>query len=189
MIVSVFALVFGGARDAYAGAATNVVQAKQTALFDALKKSPPDQKKVAALFDEMLDYNALAEASLGAEWAPRSDAEKMEFTAVLKQLVQKAYERNLKKTVNYEINYTGEEVQGPATLVKTTAKSKTNAREEPIEINFKMAQTGGAWKVQDIVTDGSSLVSGWRSQFTKIIKNDGFPTLIRKMKEKLAKSE
>ena len=35
-------------------------------LFDLLKQpSPANDKKVAALFDEMLDYDALAEASLG----------------------------------------------------------------------------------------------------------------------------
>jgi phospholipid transport system substrate-binding protein len=43
--------------------------------------------------------------------------------------------------------------------------------------------------VQDIVTEGVSLVSSYRSQFTKIVKKDGFPALIQKMKDKLAKGD
>src|SRR5262245_59015099 len=108
VLVSILAVVLGTGRSAQASAATDVVKAKQTALFDALCKTSSDQKKVNALFDEMLDYGALAEASLGGEWSARSDAEKAEFTSVLKQLVQKAYQRNLKKTCGYAIDYTGE---------------------------------------------------------------------------------
>jgi phospholipid transport system substrate-binding protein len=188
-IVSMLALTLGAA-NAFAGAATDVVKDKQTKLFQLLKQSGADnQKKIASLFDEMLDYDALAEASLGSEWAARTDAEKAQFKDLLKQLVTKSYEKNLKKTLDFEINYTGEAPDGSAIKVKTTAKSKTDARGEPVEINFKMAQKGGAWKVIDIETEGVSLVSSYRSQFTKIIKKDGFPGLIQKMKDKLAKGD
>ncbi len=188
-MVSVFALL-GAVGMANAGAATDVVKAKQTSLFELVKDSnAANKKKVSALFDEMLNYSALAEASLGSEWAARSDAEKAEFSDALKQLVQKAYERNLKKTLSFNIEYVGEETAGNVIVVKTKAISKTNAREEPIEINFKMQEVSGAWRVNDIVTEGVSLVSSYRSQFTKIIKKDGFPALIKKMKDKLAKGE
>jgi phospholipid transport system substrate-binding protein len=187
-MVSMFALL-GAVGMANAGAATDVVKAKQTSLFELIKDANGNKKKVSALFDEMLDYGALAEASLGSEWAARSDAEKAEFSDLLKQLVQRAYERNLKKTLSFNIEYLGEESSGSAIVVKTKAVSKTNAREEPIEINYKMQEKGGAWRVNDIVTEGVSLVSSYRSQFTKIVKKDGFPALIKKMKDKVAKGE
>jgi phospholipid transport system substrate-binding protein len=175
-------------RAAHAGAATDVVKAKQTALFDLLRTDAP-QAKIAAIFDEMLDYSALAQASLGSEWASRTDAEKAEFTGILKQLVQKAYEKNLRKTLEFSIEYVGEETSGEATLVRTKAASKVDVREEPIEISYKMIQVGGAWRVQDIETEGVSLVTSYRNQFTKVIKKDGFPALIKKMKDKLAKGD
>lgn len=189
--VAAMALTVGTAGSAFAGPATDVVKAKQTSLFDLLKQSGGDsQKKINAIFDEMLDYSALAEASLGSEWAARSDAEKKEFSDLLKQLVQKAYERNLKKIINFDVDYIGESAAGGAVMVKTKSKGKAaDARAEPIEIVFKMVDKGGKWKVHDIETEGVSLVSSYRSQFTKIIKKDGFPVLIQKMKEKLAKGD
>lgn len=184
------ALILSAAGAAYAGPATDVVKAKQTALFDLLKKSSPDnEKKIAAIFDEMIDYGGLAEASLGSEWSARSDAEKKEFTDLLKQLVRKAYEKNLKKTLDYNIEYVSEEQKDGASIVKTKAKSKSDAREEPIEIAYKLVQKDSKWRVQDITTEGVSLVSSYRSQFTKVIKKDGFPTLITKMKDKIAKGD
>jgi phospholipid transport system substrate-binding protein len=188
--VSLLALTFGQVTYASAGAATDLVKAKQTVLFDLLKKSDADStKKIGAIFDEMLDYSSLAESSLGSEWTVRSDAEKGQFTDLLKQLVRKAYERNLKKTINFNIEYISESGADGITMVKTKAISKTNTREEPIEIAYKLSQKAGAWRVRDIVTEGVSLVSSYRSQFTKIIKKDGFPTLIQKMKDKLAKGD
>jgi phospholipid transport system substrate-binding protein len=185
------ALFVSIASAAYAGPATDVVKAKQTALFDLISKqtSPENDKKIAAVFDEMLDYAGLAEASLGTEWAARTDAEKKEFTDLLKQLVRKAYEKNLKKTLNYTIEYVSEEKKDGAYIVKSKAKSKTDAREEPIEIAFKMVQKDSKWRIQDITTEGVSLVSSYKSQFTKIIKKDGFASLITKMKDKIAKGD
>ncbi|WP_437851660.1 MlaC/ttg2D family ABC transporter substrate-binding protein [Sorangium sp. So ce363] len=187
---SLLALTLGPVGLASAGPATDVVKAKQTALFDLLKKGGVEnQKKVGAVFDEMLDYSALAEASLGSEWAARTDAEKQQFSELLKQLVRKAYERNLKKTLDFNVEYLSETASGSAIIVKTKAASRKDAREEPVEIAFKLSEKGGVWRVQDIVTEGVSLVGSYRAQFTKIIKKDGFPALIQKMKDKLAKGD
>jgi phospholipid transport system substrate-binding protein len=187
-LISMVALTLASA--AFAGPATGMVQAKQTTLFDLLKQGTPEsQKKIDAIFDEMLDYSALAEASLGPEWAPRTDAEKADFTDLLKKLVRTAYTKNLKKITGFDVDYLGEDpADGGAVVVKTKSKPK-DPRDEPVEINFRVVQKDGKWKVQDIITEGVSLVSSYRSQFTKIIKKDGFGALIQKMKDKLAKGE
>lgn len=173
---------------AFAGPATDVLKAKQTALIDLLKAKAND-KKASAIFDELLDYDTLAKESLGKEWDARSDAEKKEFSELLKKLVRKSYERNLKKTLSYEVEYVAEESKDDRIHVKTKAVNKGKSNEEPIEISYKMVEKDGRWQVQDITTEGVSLVKSYRSQFTKIIKKDGFPVLITKMKDKLAKGD
>jgi phospholipid transport system substrate-binding protein len=188
-LIAVLAFAFAGS--AFAGGATDVVKAKQTTLFDLLRQATPDgQKKIDAVFDEMLDYPTLAKNSLGPEWDKRSDAEKADFTDLLKKLVRNAYQKNLKKILDYDVSYNSEVPgDGGAVLVKTTSQDKGGSRGDPVQIDFKMVSTGGAWRVQDIVTEDVSLVSSYRSQFTKIINKDGFPKLIEKMKDKLAKGD
>jgi phospholipid transport system substrate-binding protein len=187
-LFAAFALTLTG--PAFAGAATDLVKGKQTTLFDLLKQGTPEsQKKIDGIFDEMLDYSSLAESSLGPEWAARSDKEKAEFVDLLKQLVRNAYTKNLKKIIGFEVDYLGEESAEGAMLVKTRSKPK-DPRDEPVEINFKVVQKdGNKWKVHDIITEGVSLVHSYRGQFTKIIKKDGFPALLQKMKDKLAKGD
>jgi len=173
---------------AFAGPATDEVKAKQTALFD-LVSTPGNEKKIAALLDETLDHQAIAEASLGSEWANRTDAEKAQFSDLLKTLVRRSYERNIKKTVSYNVDYTAETEKNGKMVVSTKAVSKSDKRADPLEIDYTLAQKDGKWRIQDIKTDGVSLVSSYRSQFMKIVKKDGFPALIQKMKDKIAKGD
>ncbi len=177
--------------EAWAGPPTDIVKSKQTELFRLIEanKDGSSTKKIAAVFDELLDYDWLAKASLGDEWQKLGEKEQKEFSGLLKQLVQKAYERNLKKTLAYDIEYVAEEkVSDNVFVVKTKAKSKTDSREEPIEIAFRMGSKGGGkWQIEDINTEGVSLVDSYRSQFVKILKKDGYASLVAKMKEKIAK--
>lgn len=173
---------------ALAGPATDYVKAKQETLVALVqKKNAESDKKVAAMFDEMLDYSAMAEASLGSEWAARSDAEKAEFTDLLKKLVRKSYEKNLRKTANYSVEYVREEAADGKVLVATKATNKAKANEEPLRLDYRLAQKDGAWKIVDIITEDVSLVGSYRSQFVKVVKKDGFAALTKKMKDKLAK--
>lgn len=186
-LLTVFSLTLTG--PAFAGAATDLVKGKQSTGFDLLRQGTPEsQKKLDAVFDDIFDYSTLAKSSLDPEWAARSEAEKAQYTDLLKQLVRSAYTRNLKKIIGFAVEYVGEEARDGATVVKTRSKSK-DTRDKPIEINFKVVQKDNKWKVCDIVTEGVSLVAGYRAQFTKIIKKDGFPALIQKIKDKLAQGD
>jgi len=189
--VVLFCALLLASSPAFAGVASDTVKAKQTELFRLLEAESNDanKKKIAAIFDEMLDYEGLAEASMGGEWKSLTDAQKKEFSGLLKQLVQQAYEKNLRKTLVFNIEYLGEEKAGNTYLVKTKAKHKTDSRAEPITIDFKLVEKNKKYRIVDIVTEEVSLVDSYRSQFTKIIKKDGFDGLVKKMKEKIAKGQ
>jgi phospholipid transport system substrate-binding protein len=185
-------LTFAFAVTAWAGPALDTVKSKQTELFQLLAKSDDaSNKRIAQLFDEMLDYQRLAEASLGDEWAKLKPEQQKEFTDLLTQLVRRSYEKNLRKTLSFDIEYLKEEKAGDGSVmvVRTRAVHKTDKREEPISIDFAMVERDGKWRVKDIVTDEISLVSSYKGQFTRIIKKDGFPALITKMKDKIAKGD
>jgi phospholipid transport system substrate-binding protein len=168
--------------------AQSFMKERQTELVSLVHKgqSPENQKKIESTFDSILDYDAFAQGSLEAQWSTISDADRKQFEDTLKKLIQRAYRKNLDRTASYDVSFDGESKQGDNTLVRTTAKSRTNAREEPISIDYLVHKPGPAWRISDIITEGSSLVKNYRQQFTRIIKKDGFPELMRRMKAKLA---
>ncbi len=161
------------------------IRKKQELLMDLLKARKPDAE-VDKVFDSLLNYEVLAEASLGSEWANRTAAEKAEFTKLLSQLVRNSYRKNLKNTLGYKISYTKTEKVDGRDVVYTAAENVKKPREEPIEINYFVTGEGDQRRIVDVVTEKTSMVSSYRSNFTKVIKKDGFPKLIEKMKKKVA---
>jgi phospholipid transport system substrate-binding protein len=168
--------------------AEGFMKEKQTELAALDKKGGPDsQKKMEGVFDSILDYDALAQASLRDHWSELSEPERKEFQETLKKLVQRAYRKNLDRTMDYDVKFEGETKEGESFLVHTTAQSRTNAHEEPISIDYLLHRVTGAYRIQDIVTEGSSLTSNYQQQFNRIIKKEGFSGLMKRMKIKLAK--
>ncbi len=174
-----------------APAAEGFVKDKQTELTELVRKAktPADDRKLEGAFDEVLDYDTLARESLKEYWDERKPEERKEFQDVLQKLVRAAYRKNLKRIGNYDVSYKGEDKGVAGQVVHTVAKSRGNAREEPVSIDYVVREQGGKWRIVDIVTEGSSLVGNYRSQFRRIIKKQGFPDLIRRMKVKLEKGD
>ena len=96
----------------------------------------------------MIDYEELAKRSLADPLGRLSDAQRKDFTDVLKRLVQRNYERNIKGILDYRVDYLGEDPESEGVLVHTRASSTTEQREEPISIDYR-------------VTSPSRARSGW----------------------------
>lgn len=171
---------------ALAGAATDTVKNKQQELFKVISQPDSDARKtkLKSLFDQMLDYDQFAKDSLGDKWDTLNAEQKGQFSSRLTQLVRCNYKRNLKKMLDYEIVYVGEESKRGGTLVKSRARHKTDKREPEIEIDFLMKSN----KAFDIYTERASLTKTYRAQFLRILKKeDGFAKLIEKMDKKIEK--
>jgi len=173
-----------------AESAQDFIQSRQSQVTQLVRQAAGAQrdKQVAAVLDGMIDYDELAKRSLAVHWSDLSDAQRKEFTDVLRNLVRRNYERNIKNILDYRVEYLGEEPGTGGVVVRSRASS-SNAREEPISIDYQLMKAGGGWRVVDVVTEGSSLVNNYRNQFHRVIQKDGYDVLVRRMKEKLAKGQ
>lgn len=175
------------APSAHAGEARDLVKARRAEVVALMKGAPSAERdrKVAVILGGLFDYDTMAERSLGKHWGGLTDDQRREFRQVLGQLIQRNIEKNVKTTLTYEVEFLDETDAGEGQLVKTRATSKTNAREEPVTIDYLMHATAEGHRAIDVVTEGSSMVASYRSQFGKIIAKDGYDALIRKMKARL----
>ncbi len=174
-----------------AESAQDFIQSRQTQVAQLVRQAPGAQrdKQVTALLDGMIDYETLAQRSLAAHWGELSPAQHKEFTDILRTLVRRNYERNIKNILDYRVEYLGEEPGSEGVVVHSRASSASDKREEPVSIDYQLTKTSNSWRVVDVVTEGSSLVNNYRNQFHRIIQKDGYEALVRKMKDKLAKGQ
>lgn len=164
-------------------------------------KSPTRDKAVNDELGGIIDYPELVHRSFGEPcpasipscddlWSKYSDAQKSELHALLKQVIEVSYERNLSKTLDYDVTYKGSRDTGGEIRVLTEAKSKTNARDVPVRIDYVLRQTPKGLQVVDIIREGSSFSKSLYVQFRKHMQDaDGYEQIVAKLKEKAAKKD
>ena len=54
-----------------------------------------------------------------------------------------------------------------------------------IPVNYKVYLKDGSWLVYDVIIEGVSLISNYRSSYQEIVMKDGFDGLLAKMEEKI----
>jgi phospholipid transport system substrate-binding protein len=124
-------------------------------------------------------------------WNGYADAQRAELRQLLEQMVRKTYQRNLMKTLDYDVGYRGARDAGGEARVMTEAKSRLKPREPAVRVDYVVRQTQAGLKVVDIVTEGSSLTKNYYDQFRKKMHNpnEGYPNIVQKLRDKIAKME
>lgn len=151
----------------------------------ALKGPEAEAKRTKQLKDVIFarfDFSEMAKRCLGVHWRQRTAKERNEFVSVFSDLLELSYRRKIERYTDEEIIYTKEEVNGKFGVVNTEILTKRENVEIPID--YKVIRHNGEWKVYDVVIDGISLVSNYRSQFNRIIQRSSYADLVKKMRVK-----
>lgn len=143
-----------------------------------------DHKRRQALkkaISTIFDYSEMAKRSLGKHWNQRSAAEKKQFAELFASLLENSYASKIETYNNEKIVYLKESIDGEYAEVKS--KVVTVKRDE-FTLDYRLLHQNGKWMVYDVVIEGVSLVSNYRTQFNKIISTDGYPALLKKLQNK-----
>lgn len=129
----------------------------------------------------MFDYSEMARRSLGKHWNSRTEAERKQFIDLFSMLLENSYAGKIESYNNEKIIYLKELVDG--THAEVRSKVVTPKRDE-YTLDYRLQQQKGQWMVYDVVIEGVSLVSNYRTQFNKIITTNGYPELVKKLSDK-----
>lgn len=137
------------------------------------------KKTISIIFD----YPEMAKRSLGKHWNSRTAAEKKQFSELFATLLENSYAGKIESYNNEKIVYIKDIVENEHAEVKS--KVVTAARDE-FTLDYRLSKHNGKWMVYDVIIEGVSLVSNYRSQFNKIITANGYDRLVKKLQSKSA---
>jgi phospholipid transport system substrate-binding protein len=63
-------------------------------------------------------------------------------------------------------------------------RAQMNGRKIDTPVDFRLIHRAHEWRVYDVVIDGASIVSNYRSQFNSIIRDVSYVGLVKKMRQK-----
>lgn len=143
-----------------------------------------EQKRRQALkktISLVFDYSEMAKRSLGKHWNPRTPEEKKRFAELFATLLENSYAGKIESYNNEKIVYLKEVVDGDHAEVKSKV---VTAKRDEFTLDYRMINQNGKWMAYDVVIEGVSLVSNYRTQFNKIITSGGYSELVKKLETK-----
>ncbi|MFO7685599.1 MAG: ABC transporter substrate-binding protein [Desulfobacterales bacterium] len=154
-------------------------------LGDKSLKEDVKVKKLETAADETFDYVYLSRMTLGRNWLNFDDDQRSEFIALFRQLLEKNYMGQL-------LQYSDEKVvfRRQTMLSETRAEVSSNvvARDKTIPIAYRLIRRDDDWKVYDLVIEGVSLVSNYRTQFNDILSRQTPAEMLSILRKKVAET-
>jgi phospholipid transport system substrate-binding protein len=156
-------------------------------LTDAKLSTDEKRKRVEDVVLASVDFETLSKLVIASNWSKFSEAQRAEFMTLFKNHLSMTYGRNVESYKNEKVTITGSrEESGGDTTVKTKI---LRGGPGDILVDYRMRQTAGTWKIIDVIIEGVSLVSNFRSQFQDVVAGGGPERLLTLLREKNAKGE
>lgn len=155
------------------------------------------EQEIQKIVEPFFDFDMLARHTLNQHWKQLKPAEQKEFSFWFKDLLKQAYiggirdQNNTKQNRNKaEITYQKEQVENDKATVFTVIKYQTKSKDgkvrwKRVRMDWLFVKAQGQWKVNDIVTNDTSLIETYQENFDKIIRKDSFAVLLKKIRDKV----
>lgn len=148
-------------------------------------KKQEKEAKIRSLSAKMFDFQELSKRTLGRHWKTLSPDQRQEFMSLYRRILEDAYMEKIVAYTDEEIVFDNEIPLSEKTAeVRTTVRTKT----ADVPIHYRVIQSGGTWKVYDVVIEGVSLINNYRSQFREILSDKTPEDLLEVMRKKVGKA-
>jgi len=190
-LASVCLLVLG-ATTVRADQPSQVVDALASQVIAVLKDGQlsSDQKRdrIQQIAYTAIDFPTLSKLVLARNYSKFSPPQLAQFEDEFKQHLSMTYGRNVDSYRNEKVDILGER---PETRGDVTVQTKIlrGGGSQDIAVDYRLRQPDGQWKIIDVIIEGVSLVSNFRSQFQDIVAQGGPDKLLALLKEKNAAGE
>ena len=135
-----------------------------------------DTNKIYKLAEEKIlpnfDFERISRLVLGKAWRKATDKQKTEFKYEFKNLLLRTYAVALSKYKDQKIEYKPLRMK-PTDEIVTVKTEIIQSGGQPIDVDYALAKQDDGWLVIDIIIEGVSLVTNYRSQFASEIKKNG----------------
>lgn len=157
-------------------------------LQDKSLSSDQKRERIEQIAYEAMDFETLSKLVLARNWSKFSPAQQVEFVEQFKQHLSITYGHNVDNYKNERVQILSERPEGYGDVTVLT-KILRGGGGDDVVVDYRLRQRDGQWKIIDVIVEGVSLVSNFRSQFQDIVTNGGPDHLLVLLKEKNAKGE
>jgi len=137
------------------------------------KKAPLTERltRFRQLFQADFDGPGIARFVLGRYWRTASEQEQQEYMKLFEDYVIFVYGTRLSNFNGETFKVRGSRTDESGTVVSTDIISPSG--EPPIKVDWRLVADKGAFKINDVIIEGISMMVTQRSEFASIIQRHG----------------
>ena len=150
-----------------------------------------NQQKLEKLAAEKIlpyfNFVRMTQLAVGRNWRDASDAQKKSLIDEFRKLLVRTYSTSLAQYRDQTIDV--KPLKVAATDAEVVVKTQINQPGgQPIPIDYSLEKASDGWRVYDVLIDGVSLVTNYRSSFNTEIQKSGIDGLIKSLVDRNAKN-
>lgn len=135
-----------------------------------------------------LDFITMTKLAVGRHWRDASDDQKRALVTEFRELLLRTYAESLKEYDNEQIEMLPLQPGDRDDRVKVRSRVIQSDGPE-LAVNYSLRFHDGKWTVYDIVIDGISMVTNYRSTFSNEIRSNGVEGLVSTLRTKNRNNE
>lgn len=146
-----------------------------------------DFKQITLAVEEIIyphvDFDHISALVLGKNWKTATEDERKHFKREFQTLLVRTYSRAFLEFKDWSVRFLpiSRDENADKVIVKTEV---LQPGKQPIAVNYRMLHDKGEWKAYDIMIEGVSLVTNYRTSFKTEIDRTGSLTAVIEMLEK-----
>ena len=129
------------------------------------------------------DFRQMSQSALGRFWRDASEEQRERIVHEFREMLVRTYATALLGYSGQQIEYLPMQAGSDAERVMVPTRIASSGA-PPIPINYRLRREGSSWLVYDVVIDGVSLITNYRSQFTAEVRRGGIEGLISSLAQK-----
>jgi len=142
------------------------------------------EQRIVAAAEKLFDFVELSKRTLGLNWNKLTPEQRREFVELYKTILKDAYVDKITAYTDEKVNFT-KEVPLSETTIEVQSVVLTKSAQVPIY--YRVIKKDNDWKVYDVVIEGVSLITNYRTQFREILGNNPPETLLDTLRKKVGK--
>jgi phospholipid transport system substrate-binding protein len=171
-----------------------LIKEVSTDVLDAVKADKSikqgDVQKVVALVDAKVmpyvNFQRMTASAVGRYWRQATPEQQKRLQEEFKILLVRTYSGALAQVQDQTVEI--KPMRGTAADKEVVVKTEIRGRGDPVQLDYRLEQAGGSWKIYDVNVLGVWLVENYRNTFSQEISANGIDGLIAKLADRNAKA-
>jgi phospholipid transport system substrate-binding protein len=158
-----------------------------TILSDERLKEPEQaverHAKISQVLSQRFAYSAMAQEALGRHWQTLSQVQQRDFVPLFSTLLEREHVERIEKYGGSEksVSFVDETTESAGKAVVQIEIADPGDPTTDEDIKYRLEKHDDGWYVHDILIEGSSIVRNYRAQFDKIIRQESYDELLRRL--------